>query len=336
MTTERNHTIDNLRGLAIFLMVLGHITRTAWLRQYIYSFHIPVFFFISGYLYNPEKFSSFVVFLKRKFKGLIVPYLILGGFTYLYWLIVESRFRGSDLNPLQQLLGFALGSNYGFFLDFNCPLWFFPCLFSMGIIYYFVDKLKSPIYKILVSFSIFMVGVLVKDVCPWLPFGICAAMIGLAFYGMGGYLRNYQTLLCKVRRMICGHKLLSVFVVALMLIAQFACSSFSVVDLANCIIGNPVTYLGLAVFGTIVYWMASVLIGQSRMLEWAGKNSLVICALHGPVYRALLFIISSVIRLQLDDIRSNVLLCVVISVLTIGTITPFVYAWNKWGKPLTI
>ena len=139
-TVQRNSTIDILRGLTIIFVVFGHITRTNWLNHYIWSFHIPVFFILSGYLYNPEKFVTCGNFIKRKFKGLIIPYLIFGILTYLYWLLIESRFRGANLSAGQQLLGLFYGSRYKDFLEFNGPLWFIPCLFSMEVLFFFIEK----------------------------------------------------------------------------------------------------------------------------------------------------------------------------------------------------
>lgn len=56
MSTERNPEIDPFRGLGILLVVLGH---TAGLpeevHRHAYSFHMPAFFFLSGYLFRIDK-----------------------------------------------------------------------------------------------------------------------------------------------------------------------------------------------------------------------------------------------------------------------------------------
>lgn len=46
----RDETIDVLKGIAILLVVLGHIAAAPKLTSVIYSFHMPLFIFISGYL----------------------------------------------------------------------------------------------------------------------------------------------------------------------------------------------------------------------------------------------------------------------------------------------
>lgn len=59
----RDKRIDNIRSILIFLVVLGHFfepsqsTSLMYAAEFIYSFHMPVFVFISGYLakFNPKR-----------------------------------------------------------------------------------------------------------------------------------------------------------------------------------------------------------------------------------------------------------------------------------------
>ncbi|MDR5790074.1 acyltransferase family protein [Caballeronia sp. LP003] len=52
----RNRTIDAARGIGIVLVVLGHaIGLPEWLFRVIYSCHMPLFFFLSGYLFNGKR-----------------------------------------------------------------------------------------------------------------------------------------------------------------------------------------------------------------------------------------------------------------------------------------
>ena len=50
---ERNLTLDIVKGIGIALIVLGHIDNAA--VNFIYLFHVSLFFIVSGYLFNPEK-----------------------------------------------------------------------------------------------------------------------------------------------------------------------------------------------------------------------------------------------------------------------------------------
>lgn len=74
----REHYIDVAKGVAMLLVIIGHITIIpSWLYAWINSFHMPLFFFLSGMVYNPYKYDKFKDFFKAKFKGLIIPYFFL-------------------------------------------------------------------------------------------------------------------------------------------------------------------------------------------------------------------------------------------------------------------
>lgn len=60
-TVHRIAYIDTAKAICIFLMIVGHWTNIEWLRVYIYSFHMPTMFVISGYLYKPHSWKNTIV-----------------------------------------------------------------------------------------------------------------------------------------------------------------------------------------------------------------------------------------------------------------------------------
>jgi fucose 4-O-acetylase-like acetyltransferase len=106
METKRIEYMDTLRGLAIFLMVMGHVL--AWiftdyqkafdtniysglLWKFIYAFHMPLFMFVSGYFFrvnlNGNLFKEFCKFIYKKFVALLIPFTTVG---YLWWIVKDS------------------------------------------------------------------------------------------------------------------------------------------------------------------------------------------------------------------------------------------------------
>ncbi len=83
MGSVRAKNIDIIKGITIILVVIGHyIPESApnWyveMRKVIYTFHMPLFLFVSGFVYakfsNPEE--SRLSFYKKKIKRLMIPYL---------------------------------------------------------------------------------------------------------------------------------------------------------------------------------------------------------------------------------------------------------------------
>ena len=80
MNAKRIEWVDVSKVLVIWLMVLGHILEKTGLdavvRNMIYSFHMPFFFFISGLLYK-NKTNSFWQFTIANAKSLLIPYVFL-------------------------------------------------------------------------------------------------------------------------------------------------------------------------------------------------------------------------------------------------------------------
>ncbi len=66
--------IDWLRNLSMAMIVWGHFFPYAF-TSFVYSFNVPVFFFLSGMLARRE--SSWGAFLKKNLRTLIIPYVII-------------------------------------------------------------------------------------------------------------------------------------------------------------------------------------------------------------------------------------------------------------------
>ena len=112
---NRVQYIDALKGLAIFLVVFAHCiplqfmeprggdvyaSQPMRINDFIYLFHMPLFMFLSGYLfYKPVSgvvsWQDFGKSLWKRFQSLIVPYFVAGvtlyyvkGMFFVYWYLL--------------------------------------------------------------------------------------------------------------------------------------------------------------------------------------------------------------------------------------------------------
>ena len=69
--------LDCVKAIGMILVYIGHC-HIPGVNKYIYLFHMPLFFIISGYLWNIEKNKSmnFKTFFQKKFKSYIIPYVL--------------------------------------------------------------------------------------------------------------------------------------------------------------------------------------------------------------------------------------------------------------------
>ena len=132
---NRIHKFDNLKGFAIFLIVLGHfLFLTEYkdilvLRNFIYLFHLPIFFFVAGYFSKIDSNQPL-----KSFKRLIVPYII---FTIIYSVFYSFSKTSTSI-----------------FLIPTFGLWFLLALFFMKMALPIVNKFKYPlILSIIVALS---------------------------------------------------------------------------------------------------------------------------------------------------------------------------------------
>ena len=69
--------LDWCKVFAIYLVILGHFPVSRdFTTEWVYSFHIPLFFLISGMLSN-KKCISLKTFLSKMFTSLLLPYYML-------------------------------------------------------------------------------------------------------------------------------------------------------------------------------------------------------------------------------------------------------------------
>ena len=105
MGTQRNSIIDILRGLAIIFVIFGHITHIETLRTYIWGFHIPIFFFISGWVCSIEKQANLLSYVKKCVNRILIPYIFFYLITFLYWVFIERNVRGFEYSVSSQFIG---------------------------------------------------------------------------------------------------------------------------------------------------------------------------------------------------------------------------------------
>ena len=72
---QRNTVISICKALAIILMVIGHADAPDVISAFLYEFHMPVFFITAGYFFSLKYLHDETTFVKKRFKGLYVPFL---------------------------------------------------------------------------------------------------------------------------------------------------------------------------------------------------------------------------------------------------------------------
>lgn len=188
---ERQVEIDILRGIAILLVLLGHMIPWEGIgHTFIYSFHAPLFFFLSGYLVHKEIENPFVV-IHKSAKRLLVPYIITVLVMTLAALVKVWIHKDWNEVP-RMLLSYIWGGNV---YKMDClplgPIWFLLALFgAKSILAVLVRYLRSE-WVLITALIISFIGFALNDFRFCVPFLIILSLQVVVMMAIGWYWRHY-------------------------------------------------------------------------------------------------------------------------------------------------
>jgi len=282
MRNIRIEWLDSLKGLGILFVVLGHcFPPQQGLTNYLYSFHIALFFFISGYFIPNEPYRErFTDFWQKRFKRLMLPYFIYGIFTYIVWLVIGRNFgvnKQLNVEPLKPLIGLFYGNGFDNYLVFNIAIWFLPALFSTLLLYYLLWKaVKNKIgvaVGVLVILSIGYLDSIYGTIR--LPWGINISFIAIFFVYLGHQSKHILEkiwIYTKNMDLVLAALLLWVGYLFQILNSGVSFNSHSYGNILYFLISAGSSILGYAILTKILL--------DNRMFQFLGINSLRILALH--------------------------------------------------------
>lgn len=137
---NRLESIDALKGIGILFMVLGHMHFSTMFDHYVYAFHMPLFFLISGYLYRKPDSMKKTIF--RKTKRLLVPYFSFGTGYWILWLILHGKKEEKLFAPFLALIFNGIDG-----LVYESALWFLPTLFVAYIVFSVIDRKTEQVMQ---------------------------------------------------------------------------------------------------------------------------------------------------------------------------------------------
>ena len=167
-----NMTFGILSALAIIMVVAGHLGYSVMtvgeLFPY-YSFHVPLFMFISGYFYRESEEEHPLLYIKKKIYRLIVPYLIWNLiYGVIAWLLRTIGFSMGDPIGFRTLLLAPFMNGYQFI--YNYAAWFVPVLFVIEILNLLGRLILRRIER-LTEWLMLIGSLLVGVVTVWLAIG---------------------------------------------------------------------------------------------------------------------------------------------------------------------
>lgn len=271
---RRLEYLDILRGFGIIFIVAGHVIDNNSIPvKWLYSFHVPMFFFAAGAVYSKR---ALLYDIKRRVSTVVIPYFAFGAVELIYWQLLERRFRPTNQSFPDALLGLLCGQFNK--LDFNSHLWFLPCFFITVVFYNILTNIGGKWTAFGVSAAMSVIGEIFD--MPELFWGLNRVFKYIGFYALGNAAAELKT----AERIRPQSTLLKISEATL-----FVTTSVTLVYLG--LTDGAMRYVtGIIGIGGI--FIISLIIGKYRPLEYIGRITLVILCVHGTVYRVLLKLIS--------------------------------------------
>ncbi len=322
MKSERYSAIDTLKAFGLVFVILGH--HRHFLYYYIYSFHMPLFFFISGFLFKNRQHTTFKSLAVSKFKRLIIPYLLLSILLYLFWAVLSLVEPGvlKESSYAKGLVGIFYAQGQLKYMGWGVQMWFLPCLYLVHIGAFGILKLRP--WLMVLMLSLLLVASHIWTIThefnlPW-SLNIVPSMI--VFFLSGFY---FQPQFKEVERLGIYKKVPGAGIFLFVNVFFFLINNGRI-DVYQGIF-HIIPYFYLSAFaGIFFYLIVSTLIPTNKISFYLAANSLLIYVFHMRAYTFVKPLLNKISVFHMDTF----LYAAVASLLQILILIPVVHIVNRW------
>lgn len=305
----RKHYIDILRGLAVLFVIFGHVldkTDTTYI-YYVFTspIKIPLFFVISGYLFNGNR--SLPDFFKRICRGLVLPWLALS----LVPILAISVMKGGSYlyeNALDVITGRSV--------------WYMPCCIIAELIFFCIVKItrKTRITGVMLACVVLAIIGEVLIILHQLDlFMFNRALTAQIFLLIGYLLKKYEYYLNEDK---VGYAWIGACLFIILGIVSIIFYPGLNLDVHTGQYYNPAISLSMIIIGCVsIFSIAKRYDWRCKVLEFVGRNSLIFyiwagygLAVYGIVSGKLGFVIGNPI---IEALIQTVVICAVCTVASI-------------------
>lgn len=289
----RNEQLSILKGFGIILMVVGHSGAPDLLHDFVYLFHMSLFYYASGYFFKEAYLSRKLEFVKKRVKGLYFPFLKYG----IFFLLLHNVFF--RFNIYNGEYGFQGGASFLYaasdywekflgLLKFGGAeqllgaYWFLSSLFIVSILFlclfYFADRFgkqrRQSLLFVCITF-VYISGGGIATLGMHLPRSLEREMIALFPFYLG-YLSSNNL---RVKDFLSKYQNAAVGCACCLLL--LCLTRWGSVELVTSEITNPLFFLLCTFLGCWMTMSFSVSLPWGRkFVAYAGEHTMGILTFH--------------------------------------------------------
>ena len=284
VATKRIDWIDKLKAFAFVLVVVGHFDIPSDLKLWIYSFHMPLFLFITGMTFNIEKIykSTFFDFLSRQAKRILVPYFWLQMLSIAIAYVKNELITGKNTPVPKYLLGIFC-SNANIVSSASLPSYYAVLLFFVLVGLWTVIKITkgNKTYLLVALSTLSTISVLTQRV--HLPCHLNVVPTGMLLVLIGRLLMDaYSGYREKIHRM---NKAVYLSISLALFVAGYFLSDYNGrISLFKNFYGKSyLLFIAGSIITSVAFIMLVLLVPSSKLFSFVGQNTFFMLCLHYPL-----------------------------------------------------
>lgn len=275
-TTNRIGWVDWSKAIGILLVVMGHSEYSnPDIVPMIFMVHMPLFFVVSGYLFNADK--SLKIITGKNFRGLLIPYILYNMLFVAYWILlgIFKTIAGQDFSwgdcMLTPMRNFVFGIAIG---NFDGPTWFLLALIWCKYMSYMLHNARpwGKVAIIAVWLSLFCVR---QATDYHFIYAVDCACVGMIWFELGQIFRQNKN------KLHIPNFVYATLIPIGIAICYYVMKSNGICNYIRADVGGLVGLFGTAC-GLLAFFSFCKLAGRynNRLVTLVSKASIVIMCLH--------------------------------------------------------
>lgn len=317
LNNTRIEWIDMAKGYGIIFVLIGHLYIPI-ITPLLYTFHIPLFFFLSGYVFNAD--YVFKLFFLKKIQKIIIPYFFLCIPMIFANILFEYGGSFSFENLQTETSQFIIQERH-------TTLWFLSCLFVLNMLIYPILKIPNTKAQYGVVFFISFLGILLwRTGINTLPWNCDVAFVVLPFMYCG-YRTKIKSITETINVFYWHYALFAFFVTCLLGFINYKYTGCRVDLFYSLFAIEPLSYINSFV-GIMTMIIVSKITNNSA-IKYIGHNSILYFAWHQTIIFPSIYYLYEVLGLLQADLFPQEVWMLFMSTTTIVLTIAIITLLNK-------